>query len=95
MAIAQAMAAGKPVVATAVGGIPFLVDRGRTGILVKPSEPEQLAQALVTLAQDPELRKRMGQAARHEALARFKSDMVAAKIHAMYQNILKGSIVRE
>jgi glycosyltransferase involved in cell wall biosynthesis len=88
MVVEQAMAAGKPVVATAVGGVPYLVDHGRTGFLVEPNEPRQVAQALVTLARDPDLRHRMGQAARQEALARFKAESVAAKMHAMYQEIL-------
>ena len=91
MAVEQAMAAGKPVVATAVGGVPFLVDHGRTGFLVEPNEPKRIAQALVTLAQDPELRRRMGQAARHEALGRFKVEVVAAKMYAMYQKILEDN----
>ena len=90
MVVEQAMAAGKPVVATAVGGIPFLVDHGKTGLLVAPNEPAQLAQALVTLAQDPKLRSRMGGAARQEALNRFKTDVVAGNIQAMYQQILNG-----
>lgn len=88
MVIEQAMAAGKAVVATAVGGVPFLVDHGRTGLLIEPNEPDQLARALVTLAQDPELRRRMGQAARQEALDRFKADVVADNTYAMYQEIL-------
>lgn len=89
MAILQAMAAGKPVVATAVGGVPFLVDDGRTGILAGSNSAEQLAQALVTLARDADLRRRMRQAARSEALDRFKTDAVASKTFAMYQEMLK------
>jgi glycosyltransferase involved in cell wall biosynthesis len=88
MVIEQAMAAGKPVVATAVGGVPFLVDHGRTGFLAEPNEPAQLAQALVTLAQDPELRARMGQAARQDARSRFEADAVAASTYAMYKQVL-------
>jgi len=92
MAVEQAMAAGKPVVATAVGGVPFLVDHGRTGILVESNEPDQIARALVMLAQDPDLRRRMGQAARQEALRRFKAEVVAAKTYTMYQKILKDDL---
>jgi len=89
MVVEQAMAAGKPVVATAVGGVPYLVDHGQNGILVEPNEPQQIADALVTLARDPDLRKRLGQAARQEAIARFKAESVAAKTHAMYLDILE------
>jgi glycosyltransferase involved in cell wall biosynthesis len=88
MVIEQAMAAGKPVVATAVGGVPFLVDHGRTGFLAAPDDPAQLARALVKLTEDHQSRRRMGQAARHEALNRFTADAVAGKTRAMYQQIL-------
>jgi len=91
MAVEQAMAAGKPVVATAAGGVPFLVDDGRTGIVVEPNKPEQIAQALATLARDSKLRRRIGQAARDEALSRFKSDVVARKTYDMYRAILDRS----
>ena len=91
MAVEQAMAAGKPVVATAAGGVPFLVDNGRTGFVVELNKPEQIAQALVTLARDSKLRRRMGQAARDEALSRFKSDMAARKMYDMYRAILDRS----
>lgn len=90
MVVEQAMASGKPVVATAVGGVPYLVDHGRTGFLSSPNDPTQLAQALVTLAQDPDLRLRMGEAARLEAIKRFQTDAVAGDIHAMYLDILNG-----
>jgi glycosyltransferase involved in cell wall biosynthesis len=60
------------VVATAVGGIPFLIDDGRTGFLAEPQKTEQMAQALVRLSRDHVLRRKMGQAAREEALERFR-----------------------
>lgn len=90
MVVEQAMAAGKPVVATAVGGVPFLVDDGRTGFLVEPNNPTQIARTLVGLAQNPGLRKQIGQEARREAFSRFRGEVVAHKIHAMYQEILNG-----
>jgi glycosyltransferase involved in cell wall biosynthesis len=89
MAVEQAMAAGKPVVATAVGGVPFLVNDGQTGFLAEPNNPEQIARALVRLARDHELRCTMGQVARREALVRFRAEVVAAKTYAVYQRILK------
>jgi glycosyltransferase involved in cell wall biosynthesis len=91
MAVEQAMAAGKPVVATGVGGVPFLVDDRRTGIVVEPGKPEQIARALVTLARHRELRRQMGQAGREEALSRFKADRVGQKVYDMYRAILDGS----
>ena len=91
MAIEQAMAAGKVVVATAVGGVPFLVDDGRTGILVEPQKPERIAQAMVKLSRDQELRRKMGQAARQEAQERFKPEVVAAKTYAVYRKVMRDS----
>jgi len=63
MVIIEAMAAGLPVIASrGVGTIPDVVIDGETGILVPPREPGAVAEAIVKLASDPELRRRMGQA---------------------------------
>ena len=62
--VLEAMAHGRPVVATTVGGIPQLVEDGRTGLLVEPGDAEGLRAALERLLGDPELRRRMGRAAR-------------------------------
>jgi glycogen(starch) synthase len=61
---AQAMACGLPVVASRIGGIPETVDDGTTGILVDPGDVDGLARAIVRLARDGELRRRMGAAGR-------------------------------
>lgn len=90
MAVEQAMAAGKAVVATAVGGVPYLIEDGRTGILVEPNRPEQMAGALVRLARDHSLRRQIGMAARREALDRFEAKAVAAKICAAYHKVLNS-----
>ena len=58
----DAMAAGKPCIGTRVGGIPEVVDDGRTGLLVPPHDPEALAGAIARLLQDAELRSSMGRA---------------------------------
>ena len=60
VSIMEAMAAGLPVAATAVGGVPEAVLDGETGLLVSPHDPAALAQAIVALAKDPGLRQRMG-----------------------------------
>jgi glycosyltransferase involved in cell wall biosynthesis len=69
--VLEAMAAGKPVVATAVSGTPELVDHGRTGLLVPPHASAALAQALIELAADPAARARMGAAGREKAKTQF------------------------
>ena len=71
MSILEAMAAGLPVVATRVGGIPELVDDGRTGLLVGAGDVDALAEALQRLVDDPELRRTLGAAGRERAEAAF------------------------
>ena len=67
----EAMASGLPVVATAITGIPELVDSGISGLLVPPGDPAALADALQALGRDPELRKKMGRAGREKVVREF------------------------
>lgn len=78
-AMLEAMAAGLPVVATHVGGLPDAVTSEREGILVEPGHPKQLREALLRLACDPELRESLGRAARHAA-ARFEVEEAVEKL---------------
>jgi glycosyltransferase involved in cell wall biosynthesis len=71
MSVIEAMAAGLPVVASAVGGVPELVEHRRTGILVPPDDPAALADAIAQLGGDADLRRRMGEAGRARAEALF------------------------
>ena len=82
ISVLEAMAAGLPVVASAVGGVPELVVDGETGLLVPPGDADALADALERVLGDAELRRRMGEAARRRAeeefdLARFRDAHVA------------------
>jgi starch synthase len=74
------MAAAMPIIASAVGQIPSIVDDGRTGILVPPGEPASFAAALARLAEYPELRERLGNQARADAVARFSWNGVLSRI---------------
>ena len=67
----EAMAYGRPVVASAVGGLVDAVEDGVTGLLVPPRDPPALRAAIERLLADPELRRRLGEAARERALERF------------------------
>jgi glycosyltransferase involved in cell wall biosynthesis len=71
LSVLEAMAAGLPVVASAVGGVPELVEDGVTGVLVAPGDPAALAAVLERLLADGDLRRRLGAAGRERVLARF------------------------
>ncbi|MGH7007494.1 MAG: glycosyltransferase, partial [Stellaceae bacterium] len=74
--VAEAMAAGVPCIVTDVGDAAAIVDT--TGLVVRPRDPEALAQAMSTLAADPALRTRLGTAARQRIEQRYKlSDMIS------------------
>lgn len=89
MAIEQAMAAGKPVVAMRIGGVPYLVSHEQTGFLVEPGDTRGLVEAISRLLSDCELRTRMGQQAKAEAARRFRIDSVAHKTYNVYRKILE------
>jgi len=89
MVIAEAMAAGVPVAASRVGGIPWMIDEGRTGLLFDPDDPAQIAECLIRLLTDRELRKTLGQAVRDEANRRFRADAVARRTLEVYQQAVE------
>jgi glycosyltransferase involved in cell wall biosynthesis len=75
----EAMAAGKPVVASRIGGLPFTVSDGSTGLLCHPGDPDDLARKLAILLDDAELRRRMGLAGRRRFEEEFTWDVVIDK----------------
>jgi len=92
--LAEAMVSGLPVIATAVGGIPSMVKHGQSGWLVPPHDPTELANAILQLLSDPELRARLGQAARQRARDRHLPERVAAQTVEAYREILKLEAIR-
>lgn len=84
----EAMAAGLPVVASRVGGIPEVVVDGETGLLVEPGNPEDLASALLRLASDPDLRARMGDRGRQRS-GSYSWDVLIPKVLAVYRDALQ------
>jgi glycosyltransferase involved in cell wall biosynthesis len=92
--IAEAMAAGVPVVATRVGGVPNMVQHGITGWLVDHRDIDGLTAALRHLLRHAPLRRAMGQQARAMAEKRFRVAAVAERTKQVYQNILSRSAGR-
>src|SRR5947209_18230931 len=78
LCVIEAMAHGRPVVASRVGGIPDLVEDGVTGFLVAPGDVEGLRHALERLLADPGLRRRMGRAGRERIVERCSLESVTA-----------------
>jgi glycosyltransferase involved in cell wall biosynthesis len=87
----EALAARRPVVATAVGGVPDVVRDGEDGFLVAPRDLDGLAARLEDLARDPERRRRMGEAGRARALERYAVTRLVDDVDALYRELLSGS----
>ncbi len=87
MVISQAMCAGLPIVASAVGGIPEMIEDGATGVLVPPGETAPLAEALKGLIADSSLRQKLGDNARKVGLDRYHPLAVARQTLDVYRAV--------
>ena len=88
--IVEAMAAGKPVVATRVGGVVDAVVDGQTGILVPPRRPGPLADAIEQLLIDPDFRRGLGDAGARRARAQFHASHVLPSLESLYDRLLSS-----
>ncbi|MEK7327186.1 MAG: glycosyltransferase family 4 protein, partial [Chloroflexota bacterium] len=88
VALIEAMAAGVPVVATAVGGVPDVVRHGQTGWLVSNGDPARLAECVKEALYDP---NRVAARARAEALGRFSKERLVADVEKLYESLLEKS----
>ena len=86
----EALAAGRPVVATRVGGVPDVVQEGRDGFLVDPGATDDLAERLTRLARDPDLRERMGAAGRERVLPRYAVARLIDDVDRLYRSLLRA-----
>ena len=84
----ESLAAGRPVVATRVGGVPDVVRDGEDGFLVELGDVRELAGALARLADDPELRVRMGEAGRARVLPRYAVQRLVDDVDRLYSALL-------
>ena len=93
--VLEAMAARRAVVATKVDGTPEAVTHGWTGVLVPPSNPVVLAQAIERLLRDPALRRKYGEAGRQKLEQRFGLDRMVAETQDMYREALAEAGIRD
>jgi glycosyltransferase involved in cell wall biosynthesis len=95
LAVVQAMSVGLPVVATKTGGLPEVVTENKTGILVEPANPKELAEAILKLLHDRSLARRMGDLARREATVRFNLKDMIDQIEKIYKKVIDNPNFRE
>jgi len=84
----EAMAAGRPIVATRLAGIEELVQDGESAVLCEPGRPEPLAEAIMRLMDDSELAGRLARAARRDVEERFDISQTIAQTQALYESLL-------
>jgi glycosyltransferase involved in cell wall biosynthesis len=87
LSVMEYMEAGLPVVATAVGGIPQMIDDGVHGVLVAPRDPPALARAIAGLLADPGRRRELGEAGRERRRAQFDLAVMVGRIEALYEQL--------
>jgi starch synthase len=85
MVALEAMERARPVIASAVGGLPEIVADGETGLVVQPGDAEALADAIASLAGDLERAAAMGRAGRARALTEFTPERSAQRIEDLYR----------
>lgn len=85
--LVEAMAAGKAIVASDTGGIPYLIKHGHNGLLVPPKDPNRLAEAIITLIKDAHRRQEMGENGKLLA-KRYSAESMVKKIDTLYEELL-------
>jgi glycosyltransferase involved in cell wall biosynthesis len=90
IALLEAMAHGKPIVATRVGGIPEIITHLENGYLIPPDDPRALADAVAALARDPALRERLGRAGLATVRERFTYRHTGSKFETLFLALLQG-----
>jgi glycosyltransferase involved in cell wall biosynthesis len=91
LAMLEYMAAGAPIVATSVGGVPELIGDGDHGVLVAPGDPGSLCSGIAKLLDDRELAGRLGAAARARQAAQFDLGDLIGRVEALYDELLAPS----
>jgi L-malate glycosyltransferase len=92
--IIEAFSAGLPVVTTGAGGIPYIVEHERNGLLVEPNRPEQMAEAVLRVLRDPELAARLIAEGQRDCEAVYSWDAASRRWSATYARLATGRIAR-
>lgn len=90
VSLIEAMAAGLPVVATDVGGVPDVVADGKTGLLVPPKDPVAMSRAMGTLLDDPDKRRAMGQLGREAVYPQYSDASLLDRMDRLYASLLQA-----
>lgn len=88
-AIIESMMLGKPVVATAVGGVPEIIEHGKTGLLAEVKNPYDIADKIITLLQNKKLRDKIGKDAKASVQKKFIYQRMLEKYHSLYISLLQ------
>ena len=94
LVLLEAMAAGKPIVATRVGAIPEVVVDGETGVLIPAGDPLALAEGLSRLAMEPGLARQLGDAGRERLRRRFSVEKMVGDTELLYRELLEERVPR-
>lgn len=89
----EAMARGKPVIATGVGGVDSIVTDGQTGLVVPPSDSERLSERIIDLLGNPSLARRIGNAGRDVVREQFRVDRMVARTAELYREIVVAGAI--
>ena len=90
LAALEAMACEVPVVASRVGGLPEIIDDGRTGFLCAPDDVEGMAARGIAVLSDPNLQERIGRAAAEDVRTRFCTDLIVSQYEQCYRDVLES-----
>jgi glycosyltransferase involved in cell wall biosynthesis len=91
LAVMEYMAAGKPIVATSVGGVPDLITDGTHGLLVERDNDQRLADSIRTVLGNPELAARLGASAQHRQAAEFTIEGTVRRVESLYETLFASS----
>ena len=88
LVLVEAMASGKPVVATNVGGVPSLVKHGVNGLLINPQDVQALSDAIIKLLNDSDLRQKMGREGRSSVFPRYDISQLVKRVDLLYTQMI-------